>query len=195
MRRAVRGLFGAVLHPSLKDQDCGHTVDSLAPLLDGKIGLPQEAVGLGRGQAFIPKMDWKLEMFAEIVGKSLNLLGLDAFRTAHAKRQANYDFFDAVVADDAMKKGKIVFLVLAVEGVQTLRGDAERVRDGHPDAAGANVEAENAVCGAFVGHRRDYRAPTLGLGAAFYRRPSAPVVDRASPGRPARLSRNEMARA
>jgi hypothetical protein len=51
------------------------------------------------------------------------------------------------------------------------------------------------VCGAFVGHRRDYRAPTLGLGAAFYRRPSAPVVDRASPGRPARLSRNEMARA
>jgi hypothetical protein len=90
---------------------------------------------------------------------------LDAFCTAHAKRQADYDLFDAVVADDAMKKGKIVLLVLAVEGVQTLRGDAQRVRDGYPDAASANVEAENAVGGAFVGHRRDYRAPTLGLGA------------------------------
>jgi hypothetical protein len=143
-------------------------------------------------------MDWKLEMFAEIVGKSLNLLGLDAFRTAHPEREANYDFFDVVVADDAMKKGKIVLLILAVEGVQTLRGDAQRVRDGHPNAASANVEAENAVGGASVGHIWDYRARPWGLGSSLkYVVHSAtprlrPNLDRS--GRKG-FSRNEKARA
>ena len=140
-----RGLFSAAFHPSLQDQDGGHAVDGLAPFFDRKVRFAQQAVGFGGRQALVPEMDRQLEVLAEIVRKRLNLLGLDAFGARHPQRKTNDDLSHPVIANDAVQEREIIFLVLAVKGVQTLGGDAERIRNRDPNAARSNVEAEDAV--------------------------------------------------
>src|ERR1700757_5240702 len=85
------------LHPSLQDQDGSHPVDGLTSLLNREIGLPQEPIGLGCGEALVPEMDRQLEVLAEIVGKRLNLLGSDAFGSRHPGGGTKPDFGDAVL--------------------------------------------------------------------------------------------------
>src|SRR5579864_3011568 len=75
-----RGLFSAAFHPSLQDQDGSHPVNRLAPFFDRKVGLAQQAVGLGGSKTLVPEMDRQFEVLSEIVRKRLNLLGLDALR-------------------------------------------------------------------------------------------------------------------
>lgn len=140
-----RGLFPAAFHPSLQDQDGGHAVDGLAPFFDRKVGFAEKAVSFGGRQALVPEMDWQLEVLAEIVRKRLNLLGLDAFGARHPQRKTNDDLSHPIIANDAVQEREIIFLVLAVKGVQTLGGDAERIRNRDPNAARSNVEAEDAV--------------------------------------------------
>ncbi len=135
----------AAFHPSLKDQDGGHAVDGLAALLDRQVRFAEEAVGFGGGQAFVPEMDGKFEMLAQIVGESVNLFRLDAFGAAHAKGQADNDLLDFVFPYDAVQMLEIVFLVLAVKGIESLRSDAQGIGDGDADAACADIETEHAV--------------------------------------------------
>lgn len=86
-------------------------------------------------------------MFAEILGESLDLLGLGAFVAAHAQGQANHDFFHAILADYAVKMGEIVLFILPVQRVQALGRHAERIGDGNSDTAQAYVESEYAGFG------------------------------------------------
>jgi len=119
--------YFAAFHPALQDQDGSHPVYGLASLFNREVGFAQQAVGFGRGEALIPEMDRQLEVLAEIVSQRLNLLRLDAFSPRHPKGKADDDFFDVVIADEAVKVGEIVLLVLAVKSLKTLRCDPERI--------------------------------------------------------------------
>lgn len=134
-------------HPSLEDEDGGHAVDGFAALLDGEVGFAEETIGFGGGEALVPKVNGKVEALAKVVGEGVDFFGLNAFGTTHAERESNDDFFDVIFADDAVEELEIVFLVFAVEGFESLGGDAERIGDGDADAAGADVEAEDAGVG------------------------------------------------
>lgn len=171
-------LFALTLHPALQDQDGGHPIDGLAPLFDREVGFAKEAVSFGGGEALVPEMDGKFEVFAEILGKRLNLSGLDAFSPGHAERQADDDFFHVVVANDAMKKREIVFLVLAMQRIQALGSDSERIGDGYADAACSDIEAEDAS-GGFL-HHGDYMRLEVGplpLGPRPQTRPRPQALD------------------
>jgi hypothetical protein len=93
----------ASLHPALKDEDSGHTIHRLASLFNGEIGLAEETVGFGGGQALVPEVDWEFEVLAKFFGEGLYFLGLDAFGTTHTEGQADYDLFDLVIANQAMQ--------------------------------------------------------------------------------------------
>src|SRR5581483_2126771 len=142
---------GAAFHPSLEDQDGGHTVHGLPALFDGEIGLAEEAVGLGGGQAFVPEVDWEFEVPAEIFGEGLDLFCLDALRTAHAQGEADYDLLDVVLPDQAVEVGEIILLVSAMQGFQTLRGDAKWIGDGNSDSPCPDIKTEYAVGQAGIG--------------------------------------------
>lgn len=92
-------LSGAPFHPALKNEDSGYAIHRLATFSDGEIGFTEEAVGFGGGQALVPEVDWEFEVLAEFFGKSLDFLCLNAFGTAHAEGQADYDFLDLVFTD------------------------------------------------------------------------------------------------
>src|SRR4051812_48417187 len=47
--------------------------------------------------------------------------------------------------------GEVVFLVFPVQGFETLCRDAERVGDGYANAAGADIEAEDARLRILIG--------------------------------------------
>ena|SRR5437764_3919769 len=83
-------------------------------------------------------------MLAEILGECLDLLGLSAFGAAHAQREANHDFFHAILPDYSVKVREVMFLIFAVQRIQALSRHAERVGDGHSDSAQAYVESEYA---------------------------------------------------
>jgi hypothetical protein len=80
----------------------------------------------------------------------LNLHGLNAFGAAHPQWKADHDFFDLVIADQAVEIGEIVFLVLPVQRLEALGGDAERIRDGYTNSPCADIETKNAVGGTAI---------------------------------------------
>ena len=149
---ALRRLLRPLLHPALQDQGCGHAVDGSAPFLDGKFGFAQEAVGFGGSQAFVPKVDGELEVFAEILGKCMNLLGLRAFEARHAEGESDDHLFDVIFADDAIEISEIVLFVLAFQGLKALGGNAEGVGYGEANSAGAYIEGEDARDGGVGKH-------------------------------------------
>ena len=80
-----------------------------------------------------------------VPGASAYFLGGAVVYTRDARRIL------ADIPDDAMKEREVVFLIPAMEGFEALGSDSEGVGDGHTDAAGAHVEAEDAM-GVFL-HR------------------------------------------
>src|SRR5215472_14315695 len=88
-------------------------------------------------------MDRDFELFAEILGKTMDFLRLGAFDTAHAEWEANDNLLHLLLANDAMKVSEIILLILAMKCFQALSGDAERVGNGDADAPRAHVEAED----------------------------------------------------
>jgi hypothetical protein len=148
------GVTGVGIHPVLQDQDGGHLVDDFATALDGHIGLPQQAVGLGGGEALVPKMDGEVEVTAQVFGEGLHFFCAGAFGSAHAEGVSDDDFGDAELVDNFGKSLKIGAFIAAVEGFDALGGDAERVGDGESDAARADVESQNAAAdGRYSGRR------------------------------------------
>jgi hypothetical protein len=135
----------AVLHPALQDEDSRHAINRLPAFFNGKVRLPQEAVGFGGGEAFIPKVDREFEMLAKIFSESLDFFGLGAFGAGHAEREADNDFFDLILADDAVEDCQVVLLVLAVKSLQPLRRNPKGIGNGNAHSACAHIEAENAL--------------------------------------------------
>jgi hypothetical protein len=161
-----RTLLSPAVHPSLKNEDRSHTVDGLATFFNRQVSFSEEAIGLGGREALIPQMNRELKVFSQVIRKRLNLLGLHTFGARHAKRQANDDLLDLVIADDPVQEREVILLVPAVQSFQALRSNAQGVRHRDADAACANIEAEDATSGGFGSHARiieGYR--TLGFRA------------------------------
>jgi hypothetical protein len=144
------------VEPVLQDEDGGHLVDDLAAALDGHIGLAQQAVGLGGGEALVPKMDREVKVTAQVFGENLHFVCAGAFGSAHAEGVADDDFAYGELVDNFGEGLKIGAFVAAVEGFDALRGDAEGVGDGKADAPGADVEAKNAAAGGGKGWWRGW---------------------------------------
>src|SRR3954469_25342785 len=126
-------------HPVLQDQHCGHTIDRLAALFDRKIGFAEKPVGLGGGEALIPKMDRQAKFLAQFFGEELHFFGLNAFHPAQPKRIANDDFRNLIIIDYPGKLLKSQPLVLPLKSWQTLRGKTQRIRNSHSDTPGTYI--------------------------------------------------------
>jgi len=138
-------LFSPVFHPSLQNEDGSHAVYSLTALFNRQVCFAKEAVGFGRGKAFVPEMDREFEVLSQVLGKCLNFLRLHTFYPAHTQWKPDDNFPDFVVANNPVQEREVILLVPAMESFQPLRGNAQWVRYRHADAAGADIEAENAI--------------------------------------------------
>jgi len=89
-------------------------------------------------------MDGQAEMRVQIVGEGAHLFRLRAFGSAQAQGQANHDLTDFILRQHLAKGFQIAALVLTLDGVQALRGDAERIGDGHANAFRADIEGQDS---------------------------------------------------
>ncbi len=131
-------------HPILQDKDGSQLIDHGGTLLDRHIGFTQDAVGLDRGQPFVPEMNREVEVLFENRNKLAHLLRLPAFRPAHAQRQPYHQFHHTVLADDLFQRGQVGAFILAANGDQALSGKPERVRNRQTNGPGTNVEGHDA---------------------------------------------------
>lgn len=95
-------------------------------------------------------MDGERKLFVEHLGELAGILGGGAIGAAEAEREADDDFADFVTFENLFQEGEVGALVFAEERGKALGGDAEGVRDGEADTAGAVVDGEDAS----VGYRR-----------------------------------------
>ena len=121
------------VHPALQNQDCSHLIDDLPTARNRHFSFAQQAVGLGRAEAFVPEVHRHGEALAQLFCEALHLLGLDALGPAHPQRVAHDDLGHLVFADHLFQLGEIQALVLPVKGFESLRSNAEWVRDGKAD--------------------------------------------------------------
>src|SRR3954468_6093868 len=126
-------------HPVLQDQHCGHSVNCLAALFDREIGFAEKPVGLGGGEALIPKMDRQAKSLAQLFGEELHFFGLNAFHPTQPKRIANDDLRNLIITDYFGKLLEIQPLVLSLKSWQTLRGKAQRIRNSNSDTPGTYI--------------------------------------------------------
>jgi hypothetical protein len=121
------------IHPTLQNQNGGEAIHDLAATFDGHLRIPENAVGLGRGKAFVAQMDGQLEFLVKLFGEELHFVGLYSLGAAHTQRISHDDFGHVVFADDLLELPKIQALVLPAHGGEPLGGDSEQVRNRHAD--------------------------------------------------------------
>ena len=66
--------------------------------------------------------------------EALHLLRLRAFGAAQAERVANHNFRYFVFLDDLLQPLEVHALVLPADGLQPLRGNAQRIRNSNADS-------------------------------------------------------------
>jgi predicted PurR-regulated permease PerM len=89
-------------------------------------------------------VDWKLETLPQFFGEFGHFLRLRAFLPAHAQRVSQDNFFDLILADDALQTAKIGTLIFALQRLNSLRRDAQRVGNGQSHAPAAMINGQNA---------------------------------------------------
>ncbi len=86
-----------------------------------------------------------LEALLQLRREQGHFLGLNTDLPAQSQRVAYHQFHHFILPDHIFKLREIRALVLALDGFQALRGDAQWVGYGDTDAAGADIERENAT--------------------------------------------------
>lgn len=86
-------------------------------------------------------------MLAKILSKNLDFLGLSPFFSRHTQGEPYDDLFHVMLPDESMEVVQVVFLVLSMQRVQTLRSDSQGIRNGDSDTAGSDIQAEDAMSG------------------------------------------------
>ncbi len=99
-RRKPVSLVVTVVQERLENEDGRHLVDDLAAAPDAHLSFAQETIGLGGGEALIPKMHGQGKLLAEIAGKGSDFFSLGAGSSAERERQSHDDFANLVLADD-----------------------------------------------------------------------------------------------
>src|SRR6266571_654974 len=91
-------------------------------------------------------MDRKLKTPAQLFRELRHFLGLRSFLPAHAQRVPQHNLFHLVFADGPFQPSEIGAIILALQRLQPLRRDAQRVSNGQPHAAAAVVDGQDASC-------------------------------------------------
>src|ERR1044071_1115940 len=132
------------LHEALQDQHRGHAVHRLRASLGADFIFPQQTIGLRRGQPLVPQVNGKLKTLAQLLGELRHFPGLRSFLPAHAQRVPQHNLFHLVFADGPLQPSKVGAVVLALQRLQALRRDAQRVRQAQPHGAAAVVNGQDA---------------------------------------------------
>src|SRR5215831_21424606 len=90
-------------------------------------------------------MDRQSELLRQLLGEHSYLLRLRPFLAAHPQRQADHDFLHVVFSEDAIQIRENLLFILALECLQSLGGNAQRVGYRQPDSPGADVEPEHPL--------------------------------------------------
>ena len=90
---------------------------------------------------------------AQVLGEDLHLVRLNSFRATHPQRQANHDLPDIVFLNHPLQMFKVVSLVPALQSLQPLSCNPERIRHSDADASRANIKAQNSARWEFPGKR------------------------------------------
>lgn len=129
--------------PVFQDEYGGDLVDDLAAGGSGAAGGVEVAMGFRGGEAFVPEMDGKFQMLGELPGEDLNFGALGTWISGGVEGEADDDLVEGAQTQEMGEVAEVIAAAGAGEGIQRLRGDAERIGDGDADTAVAHVEAED----------------------------------------------------
>lgn len=129
---------------ALQNQHGSDLIDDLAVGGKGAPGGVEMAMGFGGGEAFVPEVDGEGEGGTEGIGEGLGLGGERANIAGEMEGVAEDDGGAAIFTEEAAEGAEVLLRAFAVEGEDGLGGDAELVGDGDTDAAGTEIESEEA---------------------------------------------------
>lgn len=150
----ARACVGSGFEEGLEDQHGSDLIDDVFAANTSGVWPPgvaervKMAMGFGRGEALIPKVDGKAELHAEGVCKGLGAGGLRALVAGHVERIADHCLVNGgVFSQDAGNGLEVVPKAVApessMEGEERLRSKAEFIRKREPDAPLAHVESQH----------------------------------------------------
>src|SRR5580700_3180768 len=90
-------------------------------------------------------MDGHAEMGMQIVGETAHLFRLRSFRAAQAQGKADDNLSNFELCQHLPEGLKIAALVLALDRVQPLGGDAEWIGNGYADSFCTNIQGQDAA--------------------------------------------------
>jgi len=120
-------------------------VHGAASLEAGRGGGVEDALGLDGGEAFIPVFDREVGETGEGRTPLADESGLAAFGAAHVAGKAEQPKGGLVFGGEGLEGEQIGVAAAAFEGGERLGGEAEGIAEGDADAAGAQIESEDAV--------------------------------------------------
>ncbi len=129
---------------ALQYQHGSHLIDHRAVAGKGAPGGVQVAMGLGRGQPFVPQVYGQGEGFAQRVGKGMGFCGLGADVARHVERIAQHDGRAAVFAEKAAEGFQVRLQVFAEESEDRLRREPQLIGNGNADTAITEIKAKQA---------------------------------------------------
>jgi hypothetical protein len=158
----IRLFAGAVgVDKALQNQHGSHLVDDFPMARQGASGSMQVAVGLGGGKTLVPEVDREGEGLAEGLGERVGSGGLGADIAGHIEGIAEDNGGAPVFAQEAAQGFEVLLCVFANQGEDGLGGEAELIGDGDADAAGAEIEAQEAGFHSRDGNPETDRKPHL----------------------------------
>jgi hypothetical protein len=88
-------------------------------------------------------MDREPESFAQFFGEYLHLVGLSPFGATHAQGQTDHNLSDVILLNHTLQLFKVVSLIPALQGFESLRGNPKRVRYRDSDPPRTYIETKN----------------------------------------------------
>ena len=132
------------IEETLQNQDGSHLIDDLPMAGKRPSGSMEVAMGLGGGQALIPKVDGEGELGVEDVGEGVGLCGLGAEVAGHVEGIAQHNGGTIELAEQAAQRLQVLLRVFADEGEDGLSGEAQLIGHRDADTAVTEIEAEQA---------------------------------------------------
>ena len=141
-------LIATVLEEGLEDEGGGDLIDYIAVFLAGAARMIEDLMGLMAGEALVPEVDGESGEGPEFGGEGLGLLGARAGFSGEVEGVADDDAGDGELAGEAGDGAEVVAGIAAdLKGHDGLGSEAQFVRDGYPNALGADVERQKSRFG------------------------------------------------
>lgn len=128
----------------MEEDGGGGLIDFLFALVAADVGGDEEAVGLGGGEALIPCLHRDSDSIFEHGDEILDFEGGGAVAAVHVAGKADYDQFDLLLMEHALKLGKEIREGFARDETDRLGDHLEFVAEGDAHAFGAVVDGEDA---------------------------------------------------